>query len=159
CVYWLNHHAPDFESKAYDMCSLYLNALRFFEPGRVVMCTDAKTGMQILQRKYSTQPMAPGKQAQCEHEPIRHGVRAVIPSFVVPTGHVVWNVGKTRPSADVATHMVHVVTQLPLCNATTGELIISTRTEALLSAVWSLGSTKCPLWPQTYAEECSGERS
>ena len=85
-VYWLNSHDPDFEAKAHDLCSLYLNAHRFFEQGRVVICTDEKTGMQILQRKYPTQPMAPGKPEKREHEYIRHGVRALIASFVVPTG-------------------------------------------------------------------------
>ena len=29
-VYWLNSHDPDFETKAHNICSLYLNALRFF---------------------------------------------------------------------------------------------------------------------------------
>ena len=56
-VYWLNSHDPDFEAKAHHMCSLYLHALRFFEQGRVVMCSDEKTGMQMLQRQYPTQPM------------------------------------------------------------------------------------------------------
>jgi len=112
-VYWLNSHDSDFAAKAQDMCSLYLNALRVFEQGRVVICTDEKTGMQSLQRTYPPQPIAPGKPAQCEHEYIRHGVRALIASFVVPTGHVVWNVGQTRTSADFATHLAHGVTQLP----------------------------------------------
>jgi len=77
-VYWLNSHDPDFEAKAQDICSLYLNALQFFAQGRVVICTDEKTGMQILQRKYPTQPMAPGQPEKREHEYIRHGVRALI---------------------------------------------------------------------------------
>ena len=34
-VYWLNSHDPDFEAKAHDICSLYLNALRFFEQERL----------------------------------------------------------------------------------------------------------------------------
>ena len=104
-VYWLNSHDPDFEPKAHAICSLYLNALRFFEQGRVVICTDEKTGMQILQRKYPTQPMAPGKPEKREHEYIRHGVRALIASFVVATGQVVWNLGQTRTSADFAAHL------------------------------------------------------
>jgi hypothetical protein len=45
-VYWLNSHDPDFEAKAHDICSLYLNARRFFEQGRLVICSDEKTGMQ-----------------------------------------------------------------------------------------------------------------
>jgi hypothetical protein len=47
-VYWLNSHDVDFESKAHDICALYLNALRFFAQGRLVICTDEKTGMPIL---------------------------------------------------------------------------------------------------------------
>jgi DDE superfamily endonuclease len=112
-VYWLNSHDPDFEAKAQDICSLYLNALRFFEQGRVVICSDEKTGMQILERKYPTQPIAPGKPEKREHEYIRHGTRVLIASFVVPTGQVVWNVGQTRTSADFAAHLAHVIQQLP----------------------------------------------
>jgi DDE superfamily endonuclease len=112
-VYWLNSHDPDFEVKAQAICALYLNALRFYADDRVVICTDEKTGMQILQRKYPTQPMVPGKPEKREHEYIRHGVRALIASFVVPTGRVVWNVGETRTSADFAAHLAHVRTQLP----------------------------------------------
>jgi hypothetical protein len=112
-VYWLNSHDPDFEAKAQAICTLYLNAHRFFEEGRVVICTDEKTGMQILQRKYPTQPMEPGKPEKREHEYIRHGVRALIASFIVPTGHVLWKLGETRTSADFATHLAHVVAQLP----------------------------------------------
>ena len=95
-VYWLNSHDPDFEPKAHNLCSLYLNTLRFFEQDRMVICSDEKTGMQILQRKYPTQPMVPGKPEKREHEYIRHGVRALIASFVVATGQVVWNLGQTR---------------------------------------------------------------
>ena len=69
--------------------------------------------MQILQRKYPTQPMAPGKPEKREHEYIRHGVRALIASFVVPTGHVVWNLAPTRTSHDFAAHLANVVHQLP----------------------------------------------
>jgi len=112
-VYWLNSHDPDFEAKAQDICALSLHALRFFAQGRMVICTDEKTGMQILQRKYPTQPMAPGQPEKREHEYIRHGVRALIASFVVATGQVVWNLGQTRTSEDFATHLAHVVQQLP----------------------------------------------
>ncbi len=115
-VYWLNSHDPDFEAKAHDICSLYLNARRFFEQGRLVICSDEKTGMQILERKYPTQPMEAGKPEKREHEYIRHGTRALIASFMVPTGQVVWNLGETRTSADFAAHLAHVVKQLPAMN-------------------------------------------
>src|SRR3989454_7211063 len=77
-VYWLNSHDPDFEAKAQAICALYLNALRFFAHDRIVIGTDAKTGRQILQRQYPTQPMVPGQPEKREHEYIRHGVRALI---------------------------------------------------------------------------------
>jgi len=112
-VYWLNSHDPDFESKAQDICHLYRQALRFYQEGRLVICADEKTGMQILQRRYPTQPVEPGKPEKREHEYIRHGVRALIASFVVATGQVVWNLGQTRTSADFATHLAHVVHHLP----------------------------------------------
>ena len=54
-VYWLNSHDPDFEAKARNICHLYVNALRYYQQGRLVICCDEKTGMQILQRKHPTQ--------------------------------------------------------------------------------------------------------
>jgi hypothetical protein len=112
-VYWLNSHAPDFETKAHHSCSFSLHALRFFAQNRVVICTDEKTGRQILARTYPTQPMAPGTPEKREPEYIRHGARALIASCVVATGQVVWNLGQTRTSADVAVHLANVVSQLP----------------------------------------------
>jgi hypothetical protein len=112
-VYWLNSHDPAFEAKARDLCELYVNALRFYQQGRLVICVDEKTGMQILQRKYPTQPAQPGKPEKREHEYIRHGVRVLIASFVVPTGQVLWHLGPTRTSEDFAAHLANVVRQLP----------------------------------------------
>jgi len=112
-VYWLNSHDPAFEAKAHAICALYVNALRFYEQGRVVICADEKTGMQILQRKYPTPPAQPGQPEEREQEDIRRGVRALIASFVVPTGQLVWNLGITRTSADFAAHLANVVGQLP----------------------------------------------
>src|SRR5215471_3577541 len=112
-VYWLNSHDPDFEAKAQTICQLYLQALRFYQEGRLVICADEKTGMQILQRCFPTQPAQPGKPEKREYEYIRHGVRVLLASFVVPTGRLVWNLGPTRTSADWAAHLANVVRQLP----------------------------------------------
>ena len=60
--------------------------------------------------------MEAGKPEKREHEYIRHGTRALIASFLVPTGQVVWNLGETRTSADVAAHLAQVVKQLPAMN-------------------------------------------
>jgi hypothetical protein len=112
-VYWLNSHDPAFAPKARAICNLYVNALRFYQDGRLVISTDEKTGMQILQRKYPTRRMQPGKPEKREQEYIRHGTRALLASFVVPTGQVVWNLSPTRTSTDFAGHLANVVQQLP----------------------------------------------
>lgn len=109
-VYWLNSHDPDFDAKAQDICRLYLQAPAWYQHGEVVICCDEKTGMQILQRKYPTIPAQPGQPEKREHEYIRHGTRALIASFVVATGEVIWDLGLTRTSVDFAAHVDHVAT-------------------------------------------------
>ena len=112
-VYWLTSHDPDFEAQAQAICQLYVHALRFYQPGRLVICADEKTGRQILPRRYPTPPVQPGQPEKRAHEYIRHGVRALLASFVVPTGHLGWHLGQTRTSADGAAHLANVVRQLP----------------------------------------------
>lgn len=107
-VYWLNSHDPDFDTKAKDICKLYVQAPALYQHGELVICCDEKTGMQILQRKYPTINAQPGKPEKREHEYIRHGTRCLIASFVVPTGEVVWDLGETRTSVDFAAHLNHV---------------------------------------------------
>lgn len=107
-VYWLNSHDPDFEAKARGICQLYVQAPQFYQHGRLVLCCDEKTGMQILQRKHPTQRVQPGKPEKREHEYIRHGTRALIATFAVPTGEVVYDLGETRTSQDFAAHVAHV---------------------------------------------------
>jgi transposase len=112
-VYWLNSHDPDFDAKAQDICKLYVQAPVLQQHGELVICTDEKTGMQILERKHPTIPVEPGKPEKREHEYIRHGTRCLIASFVVPTGQVVWNLGVTRTSVDFTAHLAQVAAQLP----------------------------------------------
>jgi transposase len=113
-VYWLNSHDPDFDAKAKNICQLYRDALGFHEQGRVVLSSDEKTGMQILQRKYPTRLPRPGFIEKREFEYIRHGTRALLTTFCVPTGRVVWNLGPTRTSIDWVRHLENVTTQFPL---------------------------------------------
>ena len=124
-VYWLNSHAPDFDVKAKDIGQLYGHALRLYQQGRLVSSSDEKTGMQILGRKYPTQPPQPrildatgqpfrgGKPAKREFEYIRYGTRSLLTSFVVPTGKVVWNLGQTRTSLDGVQHLQHLRQSYP----------------------------------------------
>lgn len=111
--YWLNSHDEQFDAKAREICGLYVNAPKFYQQGRLVICCDEKTGMQILQRKHPTKPAVPGKVERREHEYIRHGTRALIASFAVPTGQVAWNLGTTRTSEDFAAHLGTACKQFP----------------------------------------------
>jgi putative transposase len=112
-VSWRNSHDPAFEAQAQDIGHLSVNAVQFLPHGRMVMCPDEKTGMQILHRKHPTQLMQPGTPDKREQEDIRHGTRVFLASFVVPTGQVVWHRSPTRTRVDFATHLANVVHQLP----------------------------------------------
>jgi hypothetical protein len=114
--YWLNSHDPAFDAKAKAICQLYLAAPCFYEQGRLVLSSDEKTGMQILQRKYPTRLARPGFIEKREFEYIRHGTRALLTTFCVPTGQVVWDLSPTRTSVDWVRHLDHVAAQFPLMN-------------------------------------------
>jgi transposase len=108
-VYWLNSHDPAFDTIARESCRLYVQAPALYQQGELLLCTDEKSGMQILQRKYPTQRARPGHPEKREYEYIRHGTRALLASFVVATGEVVWDVRPTRTNSDFAAHLLHVV--------------------------------------------------
>lgn len=107
-VYWLNSHDPDFEAKARAICQLYVNAPYFYQQGRLLICCDEKTGMQILQRKAPTQLLQPGKPEKREFEYTRLGTRTLMASFAVATGEVVWDLGSTRTRLDFRAHVYRV---------------------------------------------------
>ncbi len=111
--YWLNSHDEDFDAKAHDICQLYTQALAFFEQGRLVICCDEKTGMQILERKASTKPAQPGRRERREHEYIRHGTRVLINSLAVATGQLAWTMGTTRKATDFVAHLKQAYQRLP----------------------------------------------
>ena len=96
-VCWLNSHAPDFNAKAEQICQPYVNAPKLYQQGQLVICCDEKTGMQILERKHATQQAEPRKPRRRD-EYTRHGTRALIASFAVPTREVAWTLGTTRTS-------------------------------------------------------------
>ena len=112
-VYWLNSHDPDFEAKARAICQLYVQAPHFYQQGRLLLCCDEKTGMQILQRNAPTKLMQPGKPEKREFEYTRLGTRTLISSFAVPTGEVVWDLGLTRTSLDFRAHIWRRDSPLP----------------------------------------------
>jgi hypothetical protein len=112
-VYWLNSHDPDFEAIAKEVCGLYLEAPTFYQQGRLLLCCDEKTGMQVLGRPFPTRLPEPGKPAKREFEYIRLGTRTMITTFVVATGEVVWDLGPTRTNLDFRAHVLRVAKHFP----------------------------------------------
>jgi transposase len=112
-AYWLNSHDEDFDAKAQTICQLYVQALKVYEQGRLVICCDEKTGMQVLERKAPTKPARPGQRERREHEYIRHGTRVLINSLAVATGPISWSLGATRPAADCVAHLHQAYQHFP----------------------------------------------
>jgi hypothetical protein len=104
-AYWLNSHDAAFETKARHLCHLYAQALASYDQGRLVICCDAKTGMQVLERKAPTKPAQPGRRERREHEYIRHGTRVLIKALAVATGQMAWTIGATRTATDCVAHL------------------------------------------------------
>ncbi len=112
--YWLTPPAaePDeqFDAKVADVCALYRDAPALAEQGERVLSTDELTGVQALERKHPSLPMAPGKAERQEFEYVRHGTCAFILNRDVATGEVVApTCGPTRTEADFAAHVARTV--------------------------------------------------
>jgi transposase len=114
--YWLNSHDEDFDAKAQTICQLYAKALEAYQQGRLVICCDEKTGMQILERKAPTKPAQAGRRERREHEYIRHGTRVLINSLAVSTGQIAWTIGSTRTATDFVAHLTQAYHCLPAMN-------------------------------------------
>jgi hypothetical protein len=112
-AYWLNSHDEDFDAKAHMICQLYAQAIEAYQQGRLVICCDEKTGMQVLERKAPTKPAQPGRRERREHEYIRHGTRVLINSLAVATGHIAWTIGTTRTATDFVAHLQRAYQSLP----------------------------------------------
>jgi transposase len=111
--YWLNSHDAHFAAKAHAICQLYIKALESYQHGRLVICCDEKTGMQVLERKAPTKPAQAGRRERREHEYIRHGTRVLINSLAVATGQIAWTIGVTRKATDFVAHLKQAHASLP----------------------------------------------
>src|SRR5713101_592231 len=111
--YWLNSHDADFDVKAHTICQLYAKALASYQQGRLVICCDEKTGMQVLERTAPTKPAQPGRRERREHEYLRHGTRVLINSLAVATGQIAWTIGSTRKAPDFVAHLQQAYQRLP----------------------------------------------
>jgi transposase len=112
-AYWLHRHDEDCDAKAHTICQLDAKAIAAYEQGRLVMCCDEKTGMQVLERKAPTKPAPPGRRERREHEYIRHGTRVLINALAVATGHIAWTIGTTRKATDFVAHLQRASQHLP----------------------------------------------
>ena len=112
-AYGLNSHDEDFEAKAQPICQLYVGALEAYAQGRLVICCDEKSGMQVLERKAPTKPAQAGRRERREHEYIRHGTRVLINSLAVATGQIAWTLGATRKAPDFVVHLKRAYQCLP----------------------------------------------
>jgi hypothetical protein len=113
--YWLTPPEDEqFDGKVADICTLYREAPLRAEEGERVMSTDELTGVQALERKHPSLPLAPGKIERREFEYIRHGTRSFIISRDVVSGQIVepWS-GPSRTEADFLAHVQGVVASDP----------------------------------------------
>jgi hypothetical protein len=108
-----DRHDEDFDPKAQTICHLYAKALEAYQHGRLVICGDATTGRQSLERKAPTTPAQAGRRERREQEYIRPGTRVLINSLAVATGHLAWSIGTTRTATDFVTHLQQAYQRLP----------------------------------------------
>jgi len=79
-----------------------------------LVSTDEKTGIQALERKHPTLPMAPGLIERREYEYIRHGTLALIANFEVALGRILSpSLGPTRTEEDFAAHIAQTLANDP----------------------------------------------
>jgi transposase len=114
--YWLTPvHDEQFDEKVEDINYLYRQAPELAKKGERVLSTDELTGVQALERKHPTLPMAPGKVERQEFEYTRHGTRSFIINFDVAVGQVVTpSYGPTRTEEDFLDHVKRTVEADPL---------------------------------------------
>ena len=113
--YWLNP-VPDerFDEKVEDINTLYRQAPVLTEQGQRIVSTDELSGVQALERKYPSLPLARGKVEHQEFKYIRHGTQCFIVNFEVATGRVLEpTCSPTRTEEDFDAHIKRTVAADP----------------------------------------------
>jgi hypothetical protein len=101
---------PQREETIKAVCRVYEQAPELAKQGEHTMSTDELNGVQALERKHPSLPLAPGKVERREFEYVRHGTRSLIVSRDVVTGEIVApSCGPTRTEADFLAHLQAVV--------------------------------------------------
>ena len=114
--YWLTSEEPDpqKEEKITAVCRLYEQAPRLASQGERVVSTDEMTGVQALERKHPSLPMAPTQVERREFEYIRHGTLCLIVNFDVVSGRIIApTYGPRRTEEDFVAHVQNTVASDP----------------------------------------------
>jgi DDE superfamily endonuclease/Homeodomain-like domain len=114
--YGWNSHDADFDAKAHTICPLDAKALESYQPGRLVIGCDEKTGLQVLERQAPPKPAQPGRRERRAPAYLRHGTRVRIHSLAVATGQLAWTMGSIRQATDFVAHLTPASQRLPRMN-------------------------------------------
>lgn len=103
-----------FARQVAGICEVYASAQGLHAEGVHVMCTDEKTGMQALERKYPTRPTRPGRSELREFEYVRHGTLCLTTNFEVATGRIISpTLEETRTNEQFVAHINRTIASDP----------------------------------------------
>src|ERR1041384_6670229 len=100
---------PDFESKAADIISLYLNPPQH----AAVFCVDEKSAIQALDRLDPVLPMSPGRAERHGFEYYRHGTLSLYAALNTKTGEVLGKTTSRHTSAEFTAFLAELVAAQP----------------------------------------------
>jgi transposase len=100
---------PDFESKAADIISLYLNPPQH----AAVFCVDEKSAIQALDRLDPVLPMSPGRAERHGFEYYRHGTLSLYAALEVNSGKVHGKTAAHHTSQEFVSFLTEVVEHCP----------------------------------------------
>jgi putative transposase len=103
-----------FQAQVKEISELYLTAEERAQQGERTISTDELSGIQALERKVPSLPLAKGKVQRREFEYVRHGTQTLIANFDVATGLVFSpTCGQTRKEEDFAAHIQRTIQSEP----------------------------------------------
>ncbi|RSS51601.1 IS630 family transposase [Streptomyces sp. WAC01280] len=107
---WLTRRdTPDFWERVTDICGLYRDP----PSGAIVLSIDEKTAIQARERRYPSQPSAPGRTARREFEYRRHGTSSVVAALDVTTGQTLIETTQRNNAATFAAFLDRLDRLLP----------------------------------------------
>jgi transposase len=100
---------PQFIEKVRDIVGLYLDP-----PERaVVLCTDEKSQIQVLNRYQPILPMMPGTPERRSHDYVRHGTTSLFAALDMATGKVIGSVHRRHRATEFKKFLVQIDQEVP----------------------------------------------